>query len=116
MSHPLDVIKLQLNNASILENGKVTKTNFFSVNSNARTQDDEEQVDLNESMISGNVDPDKWYDELERVKKDLTLVEKDQSKLDLDALEEHTNHINDIIYHAKLIQNKTSDEYELKKK
>lgn len=44
--------KVVVKNATLAENGKVTKTNFFTNESNQRTQADEELVDLNESMIS----------------------------------------------------------------
>ena len=61
-------IKVVVKNASMIENGKVTKTNFFTNDSNLKTQADEELADLNDSMISARVDPEEWYQEVERVK------------------------------------------------
>lgn len=75
----------------------MTKTNFFTNESNQRTQADEELLDLNESMISCKVDPDQWKEEVERVQKQLTLIEKEQEKFDLTSLEEFLHNVNNVV-------------------
>jgi hypothetical protein len=77
--------KVIVKHASVVESCKVTKTNFFTADSNSRTQADEE---INESMISCKVDPQEWKNELEKVKPQLILIEKEQYKLEYDPLEE----------------------------
>lgn len=81
--------KVIVKNASIIENGKVTKTNFFTADSVSRTQPDDDTQDLNESMISCKVDPEEWNRELEKVSPQLVLFEKEQSKISLDSIEEY---------------------------
>jgi hypothetical protein len=62
------------------ESHKVTKTNFFTNESNVKTQAEEQLVDLNESMISCKIDPQQWQKELERVQNDLLTFYVKQDK------------------------------------
>lgn len=87
--------KVVTKNASMTDNGKVTKTNFFTNDSNQITQADDELADLNESMISCKVDPKEWNQEVDKVTKELLLFYKDMEKIDLSPLEKFLAIINE---------------------
>ena len=83
--------KVIVRNANIIESEKVTRTNFFTADSVSRTQPDEDNYnnyESNESMISWKIDPDEWYNEVEKVRPQLTLIEKEQYKIEYDPIEE----------------------------
>lgn len=62
------------------ESHKVTKTNFFTNDTNVKAQAEEELADLNESMISWKIDPEQWQKEVERVQNDLLTFYVKQDK------------------------------------
>lgn len=107
--------KIIVKNSSVAENGKVTKTNFFTADSNRKIQSDEELLDLNESMISCKVDPEQWYEEVERVKEQLVTFQKSQIGVDLGPLEEFMEHIDKLVKYIKQAKTIISEEYGFKK-
>jgi len=84
--------KTIMRSPSIVENAKVTKTNFFNNNdSGIWPQGDKETASLNDSMIVCNIDQVAWDKEIERVQNQLVLFSKDQNKIELDPLENFLN-------------------------
>ena len=98
-----------LNNASVAENGKVTKTNFFNYDSHSQNHAEEELMELNESMITCKVDPEQWNEEVLRVQKQLSNCELEQDKLTLSPTEECINNANNVVKYAKEAYQISSD-------